>query len=1205
MTPVEKRQRKSIEIYYRNLEHREDFPDEIPVEEHQDYGDLVKTAISEALHQEDEHPFFFRLEKNLRDQMEDYRAFIRLELVRFLSQFFENEEENYCFTGKTGYFRYLDQYFWNVSRDRKNANIEVRAYLEYRFNRDFDDIFEEIAPKQIITVNSGIWSFSRKSILPVWRYYTRNTPFREFKLRTEAFDQLGNFVEDYSTVWDTVANNIKSAFYFDQTPRELGVMEIYKFDLENRATPIHPMIIDARHRLESVDGAKQFKTLKTLEAFAAARENDQEMAYQKSVMRWFIRSGILKPEEANEIEGSRIGLVNLLLDKNEKETDDYELFQETLANQYNTYITTPSQEEDLALDRILDHILENRPKSFNNRIAIFESGFFNLTQQGNSISHIYWIPLVTNWRERIIGGTFYINSNLPLEEDPKFSKTTESEAQEVNCISMLQNDLEKAKRLEKLRRKLQLLTYYFSGLFDDKQIEELEAMASSENKRAAGVSIIARNISHNLGSHTLSYTKNKLSLEQRIIESGLLTGIFREGPGGTLELNEALIEQVKIRENATSAKRKHKITINRNALKTPYLKALGAFQGHLQERQDYIGSIAAGRKPYFGNINFNELIFNAFVRPDTENKGNGKEPTDDSVKLDKNILLEHIAFSEGYTREDIEINFSCLGSLRGKEKQLEVSMPSGILGRQGLFAIWENFIRNTAKHGIRKAKRPNRKLRIDIKIEDYNPASDYYRIRLCDNSGNTDEKIIHKIRESINSALITKDGRVNEDHKGIKEIQIAAAWLRNISPAEIENFSAKPPILSAEKVDQHLELTFYLLKPRKVLIISNKQHRGALPVGWKLIGSYNIQQNENLSYQFILFDKDLDLNQDEELRNQIKYTSVRRMLDYDVAGLFQRLEEFDNEKILALETELYKDWIDDKKLSHKIASSHKIAIIDEVGINGTKLGRNEIEKGLVEFHTTTSKNIKDAKIIFRTHNDNVPQFRAFQEGNKALYKQSVYIEGISGGNSTHRLLREERINEYWCHKMREVALTKILIIDERIWNNHTSFPSLAGKKAQLKDRLQTEHDKLDKKNIKVCTIQFEDQGTTQGFRIVDVSGNKFATIRKNGKVSTKANFHFISLHQGLLDKMVKFAQPEKESRKRITEDKSYQTVLDNFRSSLKADFQFIIHSGRSVDHKIPETVAFMELSSLDVALADSKYTLTQLLYSTILNKSID
>ena len=138
------------------------------------------------------------------------------------------------------YYKFLQNYFENLKSDRRNTQIEYRAYLDYRFAGDLDDFFQEFLPHLQVSILSVLWSFTQRGPLPPWRYHSRNIQGYDYLNRTQAFQKLAQANQHYSSVLEVLENNIDKAFYFDpkmskekgNTPD--GRMEIFTFEMIRR-----------------------------------------------------------------------------------------------------------------------------------------------------------------------------------------------------------------------------------------------------------------------------------------------------------------------------------------------------------------------------------------------------------------------------------------------------------------------------------------------------------------------------------------------------------------------------------------------------------------------------------------------------------------------------------------------------------------------------------------------------------------------------------------------------------------------------------------------------------------------------------------------------------------------------------------------------------------------------------------------------------
>lgn len=929
--------------------------------------------------------------------------------------------------------------------------------------------------------------------------------------------------------------------------------------------------------------------------FKDYRDNNKlEKEYQYSVIRFLIRTKIFNPKRAEwPFPGSsELDFKNLLknapssivqtLEEQFNSTHLFKGFEHEKTNNSSTkwgWKYTPEDNEKL--DELIHFIDENHPEFIDVRLATFEAGFFLLTQEDNSISHIYWIPIVTNWRGRKTGGVNFINTDKRIGQSPDENITPESEVPQ-DLLSIL-NEI--------------------NGLVSYKQIEEIIEDAEKPSINAAAISIMSRNISHNLGSHLLSYIKNILSDEIKMLDHGAFENLLIKDASGNWKSNDEIFINGNLRKEN---------------LLTPYMRSIGHLLAYLQERQDYVGAIAAGAGrgvTYFTPVHFRDAIYQHFCKPFPAMAVNHTKKA-----LSPNLLLDFLVYSEGYTRKgvsssidkreyqkkEIEIEFK---APKIGENVLEVSLPMGLSGRQGIFTILENFIRNSAKHGKNKQERGG-KINIHLQISDFN--EEYFEAKLWDGSNEISPDKLSSIQEALEKPLIKDDGTVDEGHKGVKEMQIAAGWLRGIAPGDLLE-SRNLPILTANASGKgYLTYSFYLKKPQKVLlIISKNQERFFLTkreiellrhAYWDIVREENFT-NKQPGYRFILIQNQI---KDEKIINAIQNHFGSRIIKNWPFDLDELKKGLKKKNLVDLEDTIYIEWLDEADAPEKSRrfslltppagyseySKLEINIWDD--IKPTKTKKPKQNDPLIRF--STYKNELKGSIWFGKHLNSIDEFKSLYE-EKVIDKQEeiLFIEGITGNNSTSRLVREEIHDRMWSRKIQESALTKVLIIDERIWKGYW----------QNVDREW--HDKLLKcKNIEILSLEEAstlqiDFGISKKIKkdclhLVNLTGKVVAYITRSGRVEwvePKQSFHFVSLHQGLLDRMVNMYEGAGlDQRDRLGR------LFDEFKKGFPAFFRHIIHSGRSKNPDLPTDTAFLPLSALDAAFSDCKFTLTELLYST-------
>ena len=695
---------------------------------------------------------------------------------------------------------------------------------------------------------------------------------------------------------------------------------------------------------------------------------------------------------------------------------------------------------------------------------------------------------------------------------------------------------------------------------------QLQENARKEAIKSAKAAIMSRNMSHNLGSHVMSYLKQHLGSVKDMLNDRIFSLLFESEDDMLQKLSEEVKKKIE----------------NSDKIALPFLVGLGQFISYLQERQDFIATIATDFIPYYSNVNFKDFIYDE-LNPD---KRYERHKDRANLKVD-NILLGNIARSEGLGRptsptqntigesdlSDIIIKFRKFDGnpvegtdangvaidetnqdIIEKKKSLndmrdyDVSLPGGVVGRQAIFSIIENVIRNAAKHGN---WRKNNKLELtidiytkeellafaeinqltteieqkdaknNVNIEDlrlkkedklksienthqgivsllndksnglslwevfdkfYKNASDsndLYYVTLTDNL-QFDESSLAKLRGAICEGYVNERGVMEEANKGIKEMRISSSWLRSLSAAEESsnrpelNFETSTPhsemdqkskILEALKYDTdwevkpghiapilyarisngHLQYIFCLMRPKKIAFISSRfkdretfNNNKLTELCWGAYTPNDFLNLHNKSYEFILFDDELD----GAFFNLIRGVSSSRLLKFsDILGKkgFPQQSELleliktgnvSKEKALDIISNLYEI------LSANIETDN-IAIHDYTAWNKIPYdGENKdsiVKKGIV---TICKSGGVFSPYLYRTHYETEENFNIvindIVDGKN--YQNTLFIEGITGNNSTDRLVRNEDFNEIWAFKHLHAMKQKIAIFDERIFS---------------------------------------------------------------------------------------------------------------------------------------------------------------------------
>lgn len=854
-----------------------------------------------------------------------------------------------------------------------------------------------------------------------------------------------------------------------------------------------------------------------------------------------------------------------------------------------------------------------------------------------------------------------------------------------------------------------------------KEIELLKKNVKRESEKSAKAAIMSRNMSHNIGSHVMSYLKQHLSSVKDIVADGILSDLIN----GENELAKKL-------ENTTES------------TTLPFLMGLGHFISYLQERQDFIATIATDYIPYFGNVNFKDAIYDE-LNPDkrAERHSDRKNGTTD------NILLGNIARSEGLGRRtcptqkkddakeslnDIVLKFredfdgnpvvklDAQGNIEyeinpdgnrelNEMRKYDFSLPGGIVGRQAFFSIMENIIRNAAKHGSWRHKK-KLEFTFDIfsskqedlkRLEKFNndnvndnclslkevlekyylnatDSKDLYFITITDNckavekiQGEYSLEPLGKLRSSMVSRYITNSGEMDGANKGLKEMRISAAWMRAISdetecfepynrdnsanPKELEedkhaedtpnatiweseNSTKRAPLLYARisvkknnngrPTATNLQYIICVQIPKKVAVILDDNENLTVnqkqldSINWRLFNKESFINENNKSYEFILIDDECK-NPNETYCEIRSHATSRTFLFSQVKGLDRT--SFINE----LKNNNYFDGKDTMLKLYRNLSCYKDndrIVVDDKIVN-KKWIDGKLEKGDGVYVCDGYTNGGD-KYIYRRHHEADIEFTGYMKSNL----NALFVEGITGNNSTDRLVRNETLDDYWFYRHLHAMKQRIAVFDERLFHKITGLEERNLNSEEVPLCKDNNALAMLQKNIYPFTI-IEDKNNKYHFLVKGILFNEDKPLRKEEVIKAdqqspinsykckcgtlasitfnegilnitptiqggymKKHFDFITIHQGLLDKLYEAYNIKGEKDKiiavtnRLFEEYSCQTILaNNFLPGM------IIHSGRSKPNRqeMPQMLPFVQYAALDHAVMDCKYSLVELL----------
>jgi hypothetical protein len=353
---------------------------------------------------------------------------------------------------------------------------------------------------------------------------------------------------------------------------------------------------------------------------------------------------------------------------------------------------------------------------------------------------------------------------------------------------------------EKLDKSKQLVLaklLYRKGVEYVVQIHEKELLRQS---RAAAVSqVLARTLSHNLGSHSLNAFSGEASM----------LGHFKEIES-RLEKQEPLPGRVKQVGPATETEKSEE-TPDQSRTRREWM---ATYNNYLRERMDLLADITTAVPAFEAKTHLVGDLLTGYAN---------------------NVLLATTISG------DEKFDYQWIPHL-GDAKDLLVSIPADILGRHAFYIILENIVRNSAKHG----RHGEHRVDYTVKVKRVETHPGYLKVTILDNhKDRTAEDAVERATEAnvnINANVLGDDGRVRSKAWGMLEMKACAAYLRRIALEDLDEtaFHARKrdaksgelpqitegdelPLLEAVVQGNQLGYTFYLQRPKDVMVVGSSR----------------------------------------------------------------------------------------------------------------------------------------------------------------------------------------------------------------------------------------------------------------------------------------------------------------------------------------------------------------------------------------------
>lgn len=666
--------------------------------------------------------------------------------------------------------------------------------------------------------------------------------------------------------------------------------------------------------------------------------------------------------------------------------------------------------------------------------------------------------------------------------------------------------------------------------------------------KSAMTAIMSRNLSHNIGSHVLSYWNQEIEEE---------------------------LEKVS------------KVSKSYNKDQTNLKKSKDLFQ-YIQLRMDFIAEVSTTIPSWEMSLDIKtDIIDPIFINPNRDKFENTSSSS---------ILLSKIAKSEGV---DLKNDNKIAIDINGMKGNTRVSIPHGYIGTHAIYAILENFIRNAAKHykGGNKDSSPM----IKIVVKEPNGIkwkNDYFVMRIWDMRENScDFETVEKLRKFLPGSLeyaFTKEGELVSGGWGIKEMLTAANFLRKKKPEFLMTGIPKnePPLLEIlcgqdEKNGENccknenetltcnredstyqnkLGIRLYLRKPKHLAIANSPTCKAeGEKFEIKKIDLQDTPLKEEIQHQMLLVNDDIKQKYEDDPKAPCRIISLQDIPQIEITSI--------NDTCYL---NLYEKFIE--KLCCCTLDGRLLYLLD---------GENKFTSH--KLVANTNNGLNQNVIVFCYHFDYFfcnGTYEEFESNYDKYYTKSDYLQPVSAGYSTKSKLdnlpEDTDLLTHFYLELIESALTKVVIVDERIsdWSKQILFSRTDnGNETKV-----TIKEMLCKMKVYIADVK------TENITCSDLTNELIAASEKGFNVfnndNSQNNAHFFVIHQGILDKLNDAKDANKKAAK-------------NFIDSIKC--RKVVDSGRGVPtEELGEygNVRFVEISALQKMLENyDKHALVQMLFS--------
>lgn len=766
------------------------------------------------------------------------------------------------------------------------------------------------------------------------------------------------------------------------------------------------------------------------------------------------------------------------------------------------------------------------------------------------------------------------------------------------------------------------------GLLDDilerwllmKKLKDSLISATS----AAISQVMARNMSHNIGSHVLSKLTSEDLVKQIFFKNKLNDKNQKAKDTNSKNFDDWTFYQCINKVKEVDYKLDENEILND---KVTYELLIANFFDFLRKRMDYLADVTTSTPVIENSKGFYNDIVSQFIQNRVLNdRISGISEFNYEIILCKPVNHESHCPGQETTSNCKEHSNKYI---IGWDNDFQVSIPNDVVGNHAFYTILENIIRNTAKHA---EKTENGNVEFKIKVQEANELykefistmpdtnfNEFYAVSIFDNCQLSKEKLEELVENQNiflnNSVLDKKTNQLRQSHWGLIEMDASAAYLRKISVEqidsddyEISDLSGKSPVSKKKKLcifqayaeqNKYLGYRLFIRKPHEVLIIQN-EHEIVDLLNDNSVDLKDLEIKGVWIKSTAEIEKEISINKASPHKIVVISSGAKEFYEKLVFNpLFsRRIVKVENNDDIEVYTNIVKTW----NLFYQVENEIYHAVRSEVDFK---------KKYAIEHHGTNY-----CAKLYGDINDPNSKCKFIE----ISYSATDHFFPPSGHNALNK-------KHSWP--------LKIAIIDERIQSNLTEKYSIQqppSGNCNSKEKKKCFHKKgvpyTDLyKNTNVIVPSIETANLNHQFfsedyqKIIDYISfcTKKISINdeRNGNGLDDKPCEFVVIHLGIIEKLIT-AFNEKNKNNKDAEpkyfDKDKQDEVDKFIKTIilgisnpesmadderKTYDSIVLTSGRGKPHNLPKDVRYLNFSAVSQYLSTqrNKYALTEALYS--------